>query len=141
VSVCRWFEYSRFLHRLNWLAIINNNFIVFGLCQQGIKLMITLTLYTPLSQFLYASYQRLSCGGEVNNWTERKSVGMDNELGYSYPRYNWKYCWKCRFQWLLLLNLHNEFISGVHGFDLLDRLFDFFEHLSALLFRISINFK
>ena len=32
---------------------INNNFRVFGLCQKGIKLMITLTLYTPLSQFLY----------------------------------------------------------------------------------------
>jgi hypothetical protein len=42
---------------------------------------------------------------------------------------------------LLLLNLHNEFISGDHGFDLLDRLFDFFEHLSALLFRIFINFE
>ena len=42
-----------FHHCLIFLSI-NNNFIVFGLCQQGIKLMITLTLYTPLSQFLYA---------------------------------------------------------------------------------------
>ena len=35
-----------FHHCLIFLSI-NNNFIVFGLCQQGIKLMITLTLYTP----------------------------------------------------------------------------------------------
>jgi hypothetical protein len=37
-----------FHHYLIFLSI-NNNCIVFGLCQQGIKLMITLTLYTPLS--------------------------------------------------------------------------------------------
>ena len=41
-----------FHHCLIFLSI-NNNFIVFGLCQQGIKLMTTLTLYTPLSQILY----------------------------------------------------------------------------------------
>ena len=34
---------------------------------------------------LHASHQGLSWGGEVNNWTERKSVGMDNELDYYLP--------------------------------------------------------
>ena len=42
----------------------------------GVKIKVSL---------LYASHQGLSWGGEVDNWTERKSVGMDNELGYSLP--------------------------------------------------------
>ena len=63
------------VHKMNWINLPGVGYMILG-----VKIKVSLLA-------LHASHQGLSWGGEVNNWTEStcKSVGMDNELGYSLP--------------------------------------------------------